>query len=72
MFVSQTSVLDFFTSTSRTHASPPGLLHVPENDTDDLPTVQEEVPSACIVTCFVIFCYFGKYFESTAFFFFLD
>jgi len=48
--LSQKSVLDFFTSNSRTHAPTPGLLRVRENDPDDLPTVQEEVPAGCIVT----------------------
>ena len=47
---SQKSVLHFFTSNSRTDASTPGLLRVPENDPDDLPTVQDEVPTGCIVT----------------------
>jgi hypothetical protein len=62
-------VLDFFTLTSRTHASPPGLLHVRENDPNYLSTVQEEVPPACIVIGFSHFVTLVNISEVRLFFF---
>jgi hypothetical protein len=40
----QTSVLDFFTSSSGTRASPPVLLDIGDDDPDDPPTLQEGPP----------------------------
>ena len=40
----QNSVSDFFKISPRTHASLPVLLDNGDGGTDDLPTVQEEVP----------------------------
>ena len=40
----QNSVSDFFKISPGTRASPPVLLDTGDGDTDDLPTVQEEVP----------------------------
>ena len=40
----QTSVLQFFRLSSGTHALPPALLGTGD-DSDDVPTVQEEVPT---------------------------
>jgi hypothetical protein len=37
-------VSDFFKISPWTHASPPVLLDTEDGDTDDLPSVQEEVP----------------------------
>jgi hypothetical protein len=39
----QTSVLDFFKSSSGTHESPLVLLDIGDDDPDDPPTVKEEV-----------------------------
>ena len=41
----QTSALDFFKSSSWTYASPPVLLDIGDDDPDDQPAVQEEVPT---------------------------
>jgi hypothetical protein len=38
------SVLKFFRSFSGTHALPPVLLDTGDDDSDDMSTVQEEVP----------------------------
>jgi hypothetical protein len=46
----QTSVLDFFKSSSWTLASPPVLLDTGD-DPDDPPTVRKEVPSPSILIC---------------------
>jgi hypothetical protein len=40
----QTSVSDFFKISPWIHTLPPVLLDTGDGDTDDLPTVQEEVP----------------------------
>jgi hypothetical protein len=40
----QTSVLYFFKSSSGTRATPPVLLDMADDDPDDLPAVQVEVP----------------------------
>lgn len=45
----QTSVFDFCKSSSKTCASPPVLLDIGNGDTDDPPTVNQEVPSPCAV-----------------------
>jgi hypothetical protein len=42
----QTSVLDFFKSSSETRVSPPVLLDIGDDDPDDRPTVPKEVPPA--------------------------
>jgi hypothetical protein len=47
--------LAFFQSSSRTPAWPPVLLDIGDDDLDDLPTVQEEVPPPYIVIYFFIF-----------------
>jgi hypothetical protein len=39
----QTSVFKFFRSSSGTRALPPVLLDTADDDSDDMPTVQEEV-----------------------------
>ena len=68
----QTSVFDFCKSSSRTCASPPVLLDIDYDDTDDPPTVKQEVlcPSAVIslsshflnffVSINIYFCFFVK------------
>jgi hypothetical protein len=48
----QTLVLDFFMSSSGTCAIPPVLLDIGDDDPDDPPTVQEEVPLSYIAICF--------------------
>jgi hypothetical protein len=40
----QTSMLGFFKSPSWTHALPPVMANSGDDDKDDPPTVQEEVP----------------------------
>jgi len=42
--VAQTCMFDFFKSSSATRASPPELLNIGDDDSDDTPSVQEEVP----------------------------
>jgi hypothetical protein len=42
----QTSVLDFFKSSSGNLLLPPVLLNIGEDDIDDWPTVKREVPFA--------------------------
>jgi len=40
----QTYLFDFFKSSSGTHMSSPELLNVGDDDSADIPNVQEEVP----------------------------
>jgi hypothetical protein len=45
-FSCQTSVLDFFKSSSGTLSLPPVLLNIGDDDPDDWPAIKQEVPSA--------------------------
>ena len=57
------SVLYFSKEYFETRASPPVLLTTEREDSDDTPTVQNELPSLSTVTCFSFhtFCKFLKY-----------
>lgn len=45
----QTSLLDSFKSSSETHVSPHVFLDIGDDDPNDLPTVQEVVPSEIVI-----------------------
>jgi hypothetical protein len=61
----QTTVLDFFRSSSGLHVLPPVLLDTGDNDADDRPTVQEEMPPPLNCHLFIRFHIFCKFFIST-------
>jgi hypothetical protein len=63
-FSRQTSVFDFCKSSSRTCASPPVLLDIDNDDTDDPPTVKQGVPSPYAVICLLFYFFIFLFFVS--------
>jgi hypothetical protein len=52
----QTLLLCFFSTSPGARASPPILLDIGDDDPDDLPAVQDEVPPALSFTFSYMFC----------------
>jgi hypothetical protein len=73
----QTLLRYFFNTSPGARASPPVLLDIGDDDPDDLPAVQDEVPPALSFTFNYMFCklfckLFCKFFSSVNFYFSLS